>query len=159
MESWSDKRNRLFLRDNYTCRRCRIQTGILSLHHIRPRAKFGTDEDTNLITLCITCHDWVELSIEFDPLLKTREGIMNSLPSVNYKLVKNLMTMPQPGERLLEDRIDIWVRWVSQDRKGAKELLAQYRGVEKSEETQVEIKLKKPSKGMLLEEEYRKMFK
>lgn len=44
------------VRDKFTCRVCGAQTK-LQCHHIRPRAKGGTDKLSNLMTLCDGCHD------------------------------------------------------------------------------------------------------
>ena len=46
-------------RDDYTCQQC---TGTskdqrLEVHHIVFRSQNGSDEETNLVTLCKTCHD------------------------------------------------------------------------------------------------------
>jgi Restriction endonuclease len=44
------------VRDKFRCRVCGAQTK-LQCHHIRPRAKGGTDKLSNLMTLCDVCHD------------------------------------------------------------------------------------------------------
>lgn len=62
-EAWAELRARVIRRDKYKCRRCRMksQTTIgLSVHHIFPRSKGGSDKMNNLITLCHKCHDFVE---------------------------------------------------------------------------------------------------
>lgn len=70
---WQRKRKRIFGRDKYLCQECKRQ-GILTaveLHgarvgfcdHITPKAEGGTDDDTNLQTLCCECHD-LKTSIE-----------------------------------------------------------------------------------------------
>lgn len=45
-------------RDNYTCQYCkgRHKDSKLEVHHIIPRSQNGSDEESNLITLCHTCH-------------------------------------------------------------------------------------------------------
>lgn len=45
-------------RDNYTCRHCkgRRKDSKLEVHHIVFRSRGGSDEESNLITLCHTCH-------------------------------------------------------------------------------------------------------
>lgn len=49
-------------RDNCTCRRCNIKFDrrYLSVHHLTSRANGGSDDPSNLITLCNSCHDYVE---------------------------------------------------------------------------------------------------
>ncbi len=51
-------------RDNYTCQICGAKTTKnkkveLEVHHIRPKSMGGTDDETNLVTLCKSCHDKV----------------------------------------------------------------------------------------------------
>lgn len=45
-------------RDNYTCQYCKgkHKDSKLEVHHIVFRSKHGSDEESNLITLCHTCH-------------------------------------------------------------------------------------------------------
>lgn len=45
-------------RDNYTCQYCKgkHKDGKLEVHHIVFRSQGGSDEESNLITLCHTCH-------------------------------------------------------------------------------------------------------
>lgn len=51
-------RRRIRKRDRDRCRRC--GTGFdLHVHHIIYRSQGGPDEDSNLITLCQSCHDKV----------------------------------------------------------------------------------------------------
>ena len=46
-------------RDNYTCQYCKGKNkdSKLEVHHIIFRSNGGSDEESNLITLCKTCHD------------------------------------------------------------------------------------------------------
>lgn len=55
------QRMRILKRDGYRCRLCGRRSADhvdveLHVHHIRPWARGGLTEDTNLITLCHTCH-------------------------------------------------------------------------------------------------------
>jgi len=52
-------RRQILLRDDYTCQSCEEQKAEtdLEVHHILMRAKCGTDHPTNLVTLCLHCHD------------------------------------------------------------------------------------------------------
>jgi len=43
-------------RDNWKCRRCGEEYRVLEVHHIIPKAKGGSDDPDNLITLCWPCH-------------------------------------------------------------------------------------------------------
>lgn len=48
----------MLLRDNYQCQVCRAVVHGKRAHvdHIVPKAKGGSDEVTNLRTLCVSCH-------------------------------------------------------------------------------------------------------
>jgi hypothetical protein len=52
-------RRQTLLRDSYTCQNCeeRKSSEDLEVHHIHMQSKGGTDHPTNLITLCLHCHD------------------------------------------------------------------------------------------------------
>lgn len=46
-------------RDNFTCRKCRLDgklEGDFDVHHIRPFRRSLDDSVENLITLCASCH-------------------------------------------------------------------------------------------------------
>ena len=55
----SNYRPEILERDNFTCQSCSKlkPTKDLEVHHVIPKAKGGLDIPTNLITLCIPCHD------------------------------------------------------------------------------------------------------
>jgi len=48
-------RARIFQRDGYRCRQCGSSDN-LTLDHIIPVYRGGTDEDSNLQTLCLSCN-------------------------------------------------------------------------------------------------------
>ena len=56
------KRNRILERDGHRCRRCGVDGSSgdyreqLQIDHIIPRAKGGTNEDSNLQVLCFACN-------------------------------------------------------------------------------------------------------
>ena len=73
---WREIRDEIFRRDNWTCLRCDkkfIQKTRISVHHLVPRSEGGSDDYTNLVTLCHSCHDYVEING-----LKTKAEIMGS---------------------------------------------------------------------------------
>lgn len=53
---WRRKRERIFLRDGYTCQCCGRVTHELELDHIVNVAQGGTEDDSNLQSLCVPCH-------------------------------------------------------------------------------------------------------
>lgn len=55
---WRATRARILIRDSYRCRACgRVVSGHrANVDHIVPLAEGGTDEDSNLQTLCRPCH-------------------------------------------------------------------------------------------------------
>ena len=61
---WRKIRLRIILRDKYECQRCeQIFDGIsLTVHHIIPRKQGGGSNSANLITLCNSCHDYIEMN-------------------------------------------------------------------------------------------------
>ncbi len=61
---WRKIRLRVIIRDNYQCQRCGEIKGEFSLnaHHIISRANGGANKMKNLISLCIPCHDFVEIN-------------------------------------------------------------------------------------------------
>ena len=150
MESWGEKKLRCFERDKWTCKRCRRETTKLTLHHIIPRSMYGSNDDENLITLCVGCHNWVELNLEFNPLLKLREGVLNSLPVVQYKIVENYFSKSQVGCQLEGDQIDIWKRWKKDGRKGAHELIAKYGNTLNGHEVKTELPRRIEGLGRIL---------
>lgn len=59
---WQKLRIRIIERDNYQCVKCEEkQLSKLSAHHIKPRSQGGKNVIRNLITLCLRCHNFVEM--------------------------------------------------------------------------------------------------
>jgi 5-methylcytosine-specific restriction endonuclease McrA len=62
---WLTIRKKVFKRDKFQCQRCKNffgENGLqLQAHHIIPRPQGKTIMD-NLITLCNSCHDFVEIN-------------------------------------------------------------------------------------------------
>lgn len=59
LKSQKNLRNETLMRDGFTCQCCgkKEESSNLEAHHILPASSGGLDEPTNLITLCIYCHD------------------------------------------------------------------------------------------------------
>ena len=53
---WRRLRNKIFLRDKYTCQCCGVVTMNLELDHIMNVAQGGSDDESNLQSLCVDCH-------------------------------------------------------------------------------------------------------
>ena len=68
---YSSKRDAILNRDKYTCQYCkgRHKDSRLEVHHIVYRSQGGSDDESNLITLCHTCH-----TLLHDGLLKESEA-------------------------------------------------------------------------------------
>jgi hypothetical protein len=57
-ENWREIKRDVHERDNYTCLECGTKPKILYCHHKVPLSKNGTNERSNLESLCETCHDY-----------------------------------------------------------------------------------------------------
>jgi len=55
-ENWALLREEVFKRDKYQCQNCGAAGVGLNCHHIVPINKGGTNQLSNLITLCEKCH-------------------------------------------------------------------------------------------------------
>jgi 5-methylcytosine-specific restriction endonuclease McrA len=54
-EKYEKIRSQILLRDHFRCQECGYYKH-LEVHHIIPRSKGGSDDPSNLITLCTRCH-------------------------------------------------------------------------------------------------------
>jgi 5-methylcytosine-specific restriction endonuclease McrA len=54
-------RNQVLRRDDWRCQICG-STRNLQVHHKRLRSQQGSDDELNLITLCVDCHEEVHRS-------------------------------------------------------------------------------------------------
>lgn len=52
------KRNTIFVRDKFACRYCRTRPPIeeLTVDHVVPRARGGSDRNDNLVACCMVCN-------------------------------------------------------------------------------------------------------
>jgi hypothetical protein len=53
---WARLRQRVFARDNYTCRYCQKRGGRLECDHVKPVARGGKSVMSNLVTACFRCN-------------------------------------------------------------------------------------------------------
>ena len=63
-DNWNKISLAIRMRDKYICFRCdkKFKKSDLSVHHIVPRKEGGTEDGSNLVTLCHPCHDHVEIN-------------------------------------------------------------------------------------------------
>ena len=85
----------ILTRDKYTCRCCKTKKGTLHVHHIIYRSNGGSDEESNLITLCENCHKKLhrdELKDFESKLHGTRKGTLKyatQMNSIRIQLLKH----------------------------------------------------------------------
>ena len=82
-------------RDNYTCQHCKGKTkdSKLEVHHIIFRSQNGSDEESNLITLCKTCHDKLhegKIELKKKGKIKTQLKHATQMNSIRCQLLKLL---------------------------------------------------------------------
>ena len=86
-------------RDNHTCQHCNNKLGDkkLEVHHIIFRSNGGSDEESNLITLCKTCHTMIHNGKTFrlDGKRKSNLKYATQMNSIRIQLLKAL---PQAEE-------------------------------------------------------------
>ena len=77
-KEWRKLRRFVLERDKHHCVRCdkRFPAKMLQAHHLIPRAEGGADRPDNLLTLCNSCHNFVEIHN-----LRTRAAIIGSIES------------------------------------------------------------------------------
>lgn len=63
-DRWIDKRNHIYIRDNYRCAKCGIGNKTLQVHHKVYVSKSNPWEidDRHLITVCVDCHNAIHKS-------------------------------------------------------------------------------------------------
>ena len=109
---WMFVKELVFERDEHCCRRCKTKRA-LTVHHIESRKRGGTTDLRNLITLCVSCHDWAEsqenltwekmMSVppkKQDPktvYARTKDGYVVEVPIEIKKHVKNMTALEVLG--------------------------------------------------------------
>jgi len=76
---WNTFKFECFKRDDYTCQECGSKNK-LECHHIKPIALGGTNELSNLITLCHDCHSKAHPT----ELRKSAKRIRENHPLITY---------------------------------------------------------------------------
>ena len=86
-DNWDEIRSVIIRRHRNHCLRCdkKFNKADLSVHHLIPRDLGGSNEPSNLVALCVPCHDIVEIEG-----CKTIAEIIGSYsePVVSYKAKK-----------------------------------------------------------------------
>lgn len=82
-------------RDKYTCQHCKgkSKNSRLEVHHIVFRRNGGSDEESNLITLCKTCHDGLHngnIVLKKTGKVKSQLKHATQMNSIRVQLLKNL---------------------------------------------------------------------
>jgi len=101
---WRRTRREVFYRDHYHCLRCdkRFKTEELTPHHLIPRDEGGSDDTSNLVTMCNPCHDYAEVQG-----LRTQADIIGSYD-------KPVVIIPARARPLddIDDGRPVWHKWV-----------------------------------------------
>lgn len=94
-KKWMIVRNKVLLRDNFTCQMCKEKMDNIELspHHIIPWKKCHSNKLSNLITLCHPCHEIAE------------ENELNKNEILTYKKATTYETTQAK-------RGDDWHKWV-----------------------------------------------
>jgi len=58
-ETWRMIRESVLRRDEFQCQGCTAGCTVLNVHHIIPVSDGGSDDPSNLITLCEDCHSQI----------------------------------------------------------------------------------------------------
>ena len=87
-------------RDNYRCRNPKCKSGDrrLHVHHIVWRSQGGSDEESNLATLCKTCHDGVHSGAVALKLHGKRRGLLFHATQMNSIRIQLLKAYPEAEE-------------------------------------------------------------
>lgn len=68
-----------------TCKLCNIKTDYLEPHHIIPKSRGGSDNESNLIKICIDCHGKVH-NVNF----KRKDGLVSlAIQKSRLKLIED----------------------------------------------------------------------
>lgn len=87
-------------RDNYTCQCCKgkHKDSKLEVHHIVFRSQGGSDDESNLITLCHTCHQNLHKGIIKPKFKGSKKGTLRYAAQMNSIRVQLLKHYPEAIE-------------------------------------------------------------
>jgi len=97
-------------RDGYTCQKCsdKSKDKRLEVHHIIFRSQGGSDDETNLLTLCKTCHDGLHagtITLKRSGKKKGTLAHATQMNSIRVQLLKRLDTEETWGFVTKEHRL------------------------------------------------------
>ena len=93
-DNWDEIRRNVYKRDDYTCQRCGEKGGpygneVLNCAHIISKSKGGTDDYSNLETVCEECHIEEHPHMLNNPVIRKRhekrkknKGLMGIIKSL-----------------------------------------------------------------------------
>jgi hypothetical protein len=100
-DAWNNRRKEILTRDNYECRLCGSLMG-LQVHHKSYQAfGSGQESDTDLITLCESCHPLATLSHRHQAYLRGGEG-RNKINHASSLLLNKVLAEIEHNEYLHE---------------------------------------------------------
>lgn len=85
-------------RDSYTCQQCKKKNTKLEVHHIIFRNEGGSDEESNLITLCKTCHERIHKAEITLKKKGKKKGFLNHATQMNVIRNQILIKLPEAEE-------------------------------------------------------------
>ena len=87
-EGYSDLRQQVLERDNFTCRRCRCTYNNLDTQHIIPRRYGGSDSLDNIMSYCRQCQEkWGQLLTYYSRQIKQEGYTMTLLLRIGLKIL------------------------------------------------------------------------
>jgi hypothetical protein len=100
-DAWNNRRKEILTRDNYECRLCGSLMG-LQVHHKSYQAfGSGQESDTDLISLCESCHPLATLSHRHQAYLRGGEG-RNKINHASSLLLNKILAEIEHNEYLHE---------------------------------------------------------
>lgn len=88
-ESYLEKRPEVLERDDHECRTCGTEGGLkgdanLQIHHRVPRSEGGSDDLSNLLTLCESCHSKLHGADTQNEKAVTLKQVMDAYRHIPY---------------------------------------------------------------------------
>ena len=103
-QGWKSIRQKVIKRDKGQCQGCGKQTARAQVHHIKPRNQGGTNDLSNLITLCGKCHMVISPVPPF--ALKRAFGIQKSdIPTERQSVYKGIYQFRKRQQNRRQGRV------------------------------------------------------